>query len=232
MVTFVLIHGAWHGAWCWERLAPALEEHGHAVHTADLPIGDGSATLEDYAAAVLEAIPASTTGPLVVVGHSLGAMVVPLVAARRPVDHMVMLCGVVPWFDGLPWEEGPPMAVPGATSDLRYLDDGASVWPTVESATTAFYEDCGPADARWAFSRLRGQNSNSLWTRPYPLDTWPPGRLVSIAATEDRMVTIEFARHAARARMGIDLVEIPGHHSPFLARPAELAGTLTAAIGE
>ena len=214
MATFVLIHGAWHGGWCWERLTPVLEERGHAVHTADMPIGDGSATLDDYAAAVL------------------GAMVVPLVAARRPVDHMVMLCGVVPLFGGVPWDEGPPMQVPGITSDLRKLDGGTTEWPNVERATAAFYADCDPADAAWAFARLRGQNSASLWADPYPLDAWPPGRLISIAGVDDQVVTIEFSRHVALTRLGVEAIEIPGHHSPFLARPAELAGTLAAAIGE
>ena len=37
MATFVLIHGAWHGSWCWDKVRPILEQSGHAVETPDLP---------------------------------------------------------------------------------------------------------------------------------------------------------------------------------------------------
>jgi hypothetical protein len=66
--TFVLVHGAWHGAWCWSRLLPELEARGHRSVVMDLPVEDGDATFEEYADVVL-------------VGHALGAMVLPLVAA-------------------------------------------------------------------------------------------------------------------------------------------------------
>jgi pimeloyl-ACP methyl ester carboxylesterase len=81
--TFVLVHGAWHGAWCWSRLLPELEARGHRSVVMDLPVEDGDATFEEYADVVL-------------VGHSLGAMVLPLVAASRSVSMLVTLCGLIP----------------------------------------------------------------------------------------------------------------------------------------
>ena len=48
MATFILIHGAWHGSWCWERVAPLLTEQGHTVITPDLPgMGKDSTPLND-----------------------------------------------------------------------------------------------------------------------------------------------------------------------------------------
>ena len=44
MTTFALIHGAWHGAWCWERLAAELERRGHRAVAVDLPCDDPAAT--------------------------------------------------------------------------------------------------------------------------------------------------------------------------------------------
>jgi len=84
MATFVLVHGAWHGGWCWDRLRPVLAARGHDSITVDLPCEDGSASFEDYAAVTLAAIP-SDASDVVLVGHSLGGMTIPIVASRRVV---------------------------------------------------------------------------------------------------------------------------------------------------
>ncbi|MET0699294.1 MAG: alpha/beta fold hydrolase, partial [Mycobacterium sp.] len=56
MTTFALVHGAWHGAWCWERLTPELVARGHRVVAVDLPIQDETATFEKYADTVVAAL--------------------------------------------------------------------------------------------------------------------------------------------------------------------------------
>jgi len=48
MATFVLIPGAWHGAWCWDRLVPELEDRGHSAVAVDLPCDDKAAGFERY----------------------------------------------------------------------------------------------------------------------------------------------------------------------------------------
>ena len=164
----------------------------------------------------------------VLVGHSLGAMVLPLVAAARPTSLLVFLCGLLPKVDGRPWDDSPPMGRLGAY-ETETLEDGSSVFRTFESARVTFYADCEPQDARWAFQQLRSQNSRSLWDRPYPLRDLPETRRAAIAALDDAAVTIEFSRAITKPRLGVDLIEIPGDHSPFLAvpRPArELADLL------
>ena len=86
MSTFALVHGAWHGAWCWERLTPELVALGHRVITMDLPVDDSSATFDDYADAVCTAVTDIPGNELFLVGHSLAGVVVPLVATRRPLQ--------------------------------------------------------------------------------------------------------------------------------------------------
>src|SRR6478609_9830058 len=95
MTTFALVHGAWHGAWCWERLSPLLQQAGHDVVTMDLPSEDGTATFDTYADVVCAAL-AGRDEDVVLVGHSYGGNTVPLVAARRPVRHLVYLCAMIP----------------------------------------------------------------------------------------------------------------------------------------
>jgi pimeloyl-ACP methyl ester carboxylesterase len=70
VTTVALVHGAWHGAWCWERLQPELEASGHRVVAVDLPIEDARLGSADYAAVVTRALEA-VEDDVVVVGHSL-----------------------------------------------------------------------------------------------------------------------------------------------------------------
>jgi pimeloyl-ACP methyl ester carboxylesterase len=220
---FLLLHGAWHGAWCWERLVPELEALGHGATAVDLPFDDGKATFDDATHIAVDAVPA--VDDLVVVGHSLGAMVAPLVAARVPVSSWVLLCPVIPNLNGMPWDDAPNPN----RGDIYLTEtnpDGSTRWPTLELATRAFYADCSPEDAAWAYERLRTMNARSLWDRPYPLTEWPAGRRVVIASPDDAAITIEFVRHVSPERLGIEAIEIAGDHSPFLARPAELARLL------
>jgi pimeloyl-ACP methyl ester carboxylesterase len=222
--TFIFVHGAWHGAWCWSRLVPEMEARGHRSVVMDLPVDDGDATFSDYADVVLSSYPADMDDA-VLVGHSLGAMVLPLVAAARPASLLIFLCGVLPNVDGRPWDASPHMGRPGAYA-TETLEDGTSVFRTIDSAQFTFYADCDSHDARWAFQRLRPQNSRSLWDRPYPLRQLPENPRAAIAAVDDAAVSIEFSRAVTRPRLGIDPIEIPGAHSPFLARPRELAALL------
>lgn len=221
----MLVHGAWHGAWCWERLTPELERLGHGSVTMDLPIEDGSATFADYAAVVDEAVRAAgDPTDLVLVGHSLGGMVIPLVAARRPVALIVFLCGVVPKLGGMPWDDAPPMGL--ADYGTTRQPDGSITFGSADAARRVFYDDCSAQDATWAYARLRPFNNASLWDRPYPLGAWPEAPAAAIACADDVAIYAEYQAAACRSRLGIDPVLLPGHHSPFIARPALLAEAL------
>ena len=102
VTTFALCHGAWHGAWCWDRLVDELAARGHDAITMDLPVDDAAATFEDCADVVVAAM-ADASEDAVLVGHSLAGMILPMVAARRGVGLMVFLCAVVPKLGGMAW---------------------------------------------------------------------------------------------------------------------------------
>ena len=107
VVTFGLVHGSQHGAWCWERLTPELVARGHDVVAVDLPCDDPEATIATYAACVVDALggaeepgperpgaEGARSGEVVLVGHSLGSLTIPVVATMRPVRHLIFLCSV------------------------------------------------------------------------------------------------------------------------------------------
>jgi pimeloyl-ACP methyl ester carboxylesterase len=226
MATFALVHGAWHGAWCWERLIPELEARGQRAVAVDLPCDDVAAGTAAYAAAVIARL--AESDDVVLVGHSLGGLTIPLVAAARPVRKLVFLCALLPepglsLVDQLAREPG--MFVGGFDAGIARDELGRSYWRDEDAAAAALYGDCPRQLASWALARLRPQ-ARTPGIEPCPLETWPGVESVSLFASDDAAIAPAWSRTAARDRLGATTVELPGAHSPFLARPAELAEVL------
>jgi pimeloyl-ACP methyl ester carboxylesterase len=100
---FVMVHGAAHGAWCWDEVAERLEAKGHRVITLDLP-GHGrrasevrQASVAAYARAVADAMALAGISRGIVVGHSMGGVVISKAAELVPgrIAHLVYLAAVV-----------------------------------------------------------------------------------------------------------------------------------------
>src|SRR3990172_3100117 len=100
---FVFVHGMSHGAWCWELVQGRLEKAGHATLAVDLPGHGrraherGRASVGGYARAVADALALAGFSRAIVVGHSMGGIVIPKVAELAParVAHLVFLAAVV-----------------------------------------------------------------------------------------------------------------------------------------
>jgi pimeloyl-ACP methyl ester carboxylesterase len=225
MATFGLVHGAWHGAWCWDLLVPELERRGYSAVAMDLPCEDREATFFDYAETVSAAL--GDSSDVVLVGHSLAGMTIPLVALRRPIRLLVFLAALVPDRAGEPIEGAPPAELDGAFDALVKHEDGSHSWPNVEAVTRTLYQDCRPDQAAWAFARLRRQQT-ALWDGWGPLEQWPKVAMASIHCADDRAINPEWSAWLARNRLGVDSMELPGSHSPMLSRPAALADALVA----
>ena len=225
-MDIVLVHGSYHGAWCWDLLVPELERRGHHTVAVDLPTADPAAGAAEYAKVVVDAI-ISGTEP-VLVGHSMGGLVIPLVAAAHPVRRLVFLAAMLPSpgkstndqrkaepIDGL---------VPPTTAE--WSDLGDDVWMVgPNTATELFFHDAPPDIAAWAVARLRPQ-SYRVMNELTPLAAWPSVESDYIVCRDDHALNPAWGRTAARERLGIEAAEIDGSHSPFLTRPAELADSL------
>jgi pimeloyl-ACP methyl ester carboxylesterase len=231
VATFLLIHGGYHGGWCWDLVAQALKAEGHAVVAPDMPIDDPATSFDDYATAVVQALDDTSAGrplarPIITVGHSLGGHIAPLVAQQRPCDHLVYLCCV-------PSGLGQPIGLNSlaiVTEELRSVTyftnpQGLSV-QTPESFARLFYADVKPELALDALRRLRPEGPR-LKTDAWPLQQWPDVPRTVILARDDRVVAFEAARAAAVEFTGSQPLVAPGGHSVMLAHPEWLVRTLT-----
>jgi pimeloyl-ACP methyl ester carboxylesterase len=228
VTVFALIHGGGGDGSCWELLQQALELRGQTSVAPDLPIEDVDAGALEYAQVVVEAL-AHAGDDVFVVGHSLGGLTVPVVATRRPVARMVFLGAMVP-VPGRPYRDylaEHPDALTAPTPRSEYDSLGRRGVRPWEAALAAYFHDCPVAAAQRVWARTRPQAVKPM-LEPSPLEAWPHVPSTYILMTEDRSVSPAWSRRVARERLGIEAIELPGSHSPFLSRPAELADVLCA----
>lgn len=230
LVDFVLVHGAYHGAWCWDFVQAELEARGHGVVTMDLPIEDPAAGLIAYRDTVLEA--AQGMEAPVVVGHSMAGAVIPLVAGSRPVSRLIFLCAFIPWpgrsLNQLRASE--PLETYGLTT-VEFEDLGNRVWMIgAATARELFFHDVADDVAAWAHKRLRPQ-SYGVFEEDSPMKAWPDAPSAYILCNQDRALDPDWSRSAARERLGVTAIELSGGHSPFLGHPGGLVSALETAAG-
>ena len=222
-MRIALIHGSYHGAWCWDRLGPELERFGHAISAVDLPTADPNAGAEAYAQAVIDGT--DWTDPPVVVAHSTGGLTAPLVAARRPVQQLIFLAAFLPrpGMSGNAQRKAEPIDPPYTPTSAEWTDLGDGVWAVgPNTATELFFHDV-PEDVRaWAIAQLRPQ-AYRLLDEVTPLVAWPDVASDYVVCRDDHAISAAWGRSAARERLGVEAAEIDGGHSPMLSRPAELA---------
>jgi pimeloyl-ACP methyl ester carboxylesterase len=167
---------------------------------------------------------------VVLVGHSYNGNTIPLVAARRPVRHLVYLCAMVPdigrsVFDQMSDEL--EMLNPVAYEQGLSLPDEQlrQVWTDLDLACAMFYGDCDEPTTKAAIDRLRPQSAYPAIV-PSSLTEFPAVPTTYVVCSDDQILRPVWSRHTARERLGAELIELPGDHSPFYSRPDVLAEVL------
>jgi pimeloyl-ACP methyl ester carboxylesterase len=230
MSRFVLVHGAWHGAWCWEKVVPLLTVRGHQVRAIDLPgHGDdpappGAVGFDDYVAR-MGAVLAAPGEPPILVGHSLGGAVITDAADRWPerIRALVYLCAILP--DG-PEAMARFRATEALMAGVRPTADGSVMDLDPAVVRDAFYHDCSDEDAARAAARLRPQPAGGF-QMTFELAPDRFGRVPRhyVECTEDRAIDIAVQREMHR-RMPCTVHTLPASHSPFYSMPERLADVL------
>lgn len=245
MSLFCLVHGAFQGAWCWDLLIPYLEAEGHKTVAMDLPIENESATLSQFADAVIQAIP-KTDDDIVLVGHSMAGTIIPLVAEAVKVRQLVFLAALIP-YPGISTLDQFSHHLDDDTlksfnyhrKDLSKLEPFHSEPDMYEPASVGkdysdeavlrhfFFHDGQPDVTQWALSKSRSQQSMAYMFETNPLKALPSVERKYIVGTDDRIISPTWSRYAARKRLGVDAIELASGHCPHLSRPDLLAAVLT-----
>ena len=203
MARFLLVHGAWHGGWCFAGVADELKRRGHLVEAPDLPCDRLGLTQHDYARLI---------GPqpdAVVLGHSLGGQTVALVEARVRV-----YLGAI-----LPVENVYADSFAAGFGGFVRDELGRSYWPDADTCAAGMYPDCTREQSDWAFAQLRRQAPFDAIARPFGEND------VVFATLRDAAVDPDWQCRTALAH-GARLVELDTGHSPFFTHPVELADAL------
>ena len=230
--TAVLVHGAWHGAWCFDRLMPLLAAAKVPAVAVDLP-GHGAdpgpfADLHgdaDRVRAVLDTI----DGDVVLLGHSYGGAVITEAGAHPAVCHLVYLCALalddgescaaaaVEETSGLSHEGRPSLA----DGWVQHADGTTTL--TAEGAAACLYHDCDPATAAWAIARLGPQPMANLGQAPAAV-AWRDRPSSYVVCSEDQAIHPGLQRVLARRCTAT--YEWATGHSPFANQPALLRALL------
>ncbi|MGR6776087.1 alpha/beta fold hydrolase [Sphaerotilus sulfidivorans] len=234
MSALVLIHGAWHGAWCWRRVLPGLRAAGHEAHAVTLTgVGERAhllrpdLRLRDHIADVLGLIDAEELGDdLVLVGHSYGGLVMTgvadaLLARGLKPRHLVYVDAVTP-HPGESWSsQHAPETVRARLEAAAQRPDGAM--PPPDAAVFGL----DGADRDWVNRRQTPQPAGVYQDR---LD-FDAARIATlprtfIDCTAPALPTIAVMRERVRREPGWQVVELATGHDPMISAPEALVKLL------
>lgn len=233
MAVYILVHGAWHGGWCWERIVPLLEQAGHTVLAPDLP-GMGHDTtpfaadvLAQWADSLAEVVRAQAE-PVILVGHSRGGIVISEIAERVP--ERVKAAVYVAAFmlrDGESlrgFMESRTDVVPNPSLvDL----ERKVVTVRPELRRELFFLMCSDADAEAAMARLCPE---PLAPGATPLRLTPERygsvRRIYVETVHDKALPLAGQRDMQAASPGAEVHTLQTDHSPFYSAVPELCAIL------
>jgi pimeloyl-ACP methyl ester carboxylesterase len=239
MSTYVLVHGSWGGAWCWDRVAPLLEQAGHRVVAPDLPAhGEDTTPLEqvtldgyvERVGAVLE----TQAEPVILVGHSHGGVVITQTAERYPdkVKRLVYVCAYLPGNGEslLSWAQQDPDPDSQLLPYLVIDQERGVARIKEEGFKASICNDCSDEDlALLKSSAVEWEPLSSPMT---PVQTtaarWGRIPRAYVECLQDRAISPALQKAMYSASPCEPVTSLDASHMPMISRPQELARELLA----
>lgn len=238
MAVFVMIHGAWHGGWCFDQLRPLIEGKGHRMIAPDLPGMGGTAesraavTLAswgDFAASLCrDAKREDPKMPVILCGHSRGGIVISEAAERAPesVDALIYICAMlIPSGMSRADMRATGAANPGFDAIRQAVPGGTQIDP--RGAAAIFAQLSPPELAAAAIAKLEIEPDRPSAT-PLALSEARYGSVPRhyVECLEDRAITIADQRRMQAMQPCASVTTLSADHSPFLSAPEALASAL------
>lgn len=225
MSIFCLVNGSTQNPQCWKLLVPELEKHGHQTVTPSLPVDETAASGMRYAEVIAQALE-DVNGDVVLVGHSASGMFIPIVPSLRPIRRLVYLASLIP-KPGVSIRDqlaaDPDMLNSEWVATCRAGND-----PTTndEVAIKFLFHDCEPKAKNLGLTTRMRMYAEGAMTEVFPLEALPEVPSSYIVCSDDRTISPDWSRRTARERLGVEAIELPGGHCPYLSRPVQLAEVL------
>lgn len=233
MSTYVLVHGASQGGWCWEKAKMKLEKNGHTVFTPDLPGHEAQSTLpyseitfDRYVQRIVDIV-TDIEGKVVLVGHSLGGAVI-----EKAIDELdenkvakaIFVSGFIPKDGDIVGE----ILKADVESELRDCfnlnEDGTAVELIPEKIGDIVYNGCRAEDVQIAKSKVVPQSVIPIGT-PIRIKHRKDMRRIGIICTNDKSLTPATQERMYRAA-GCELRYLESGHAPFFSHDNELTDIL------
>jgi pimeloyl-ACP methyl ester carboxylesterase len=241
MSTYVLIHGSWHGSWCWYKIIPRLQLAGHRVIAPDMPAhgrdwrSPGQITMQDYVDTITKVLDEQDE-PVVLVAHSRAGLQATQAAEARPrkIHTLVYLAAIL---------------LPNGVGLLDWSDPDSVLWPNVdfnehegwdmirpEIYRESIYHDCSDEDVALAYALLTPEPRGPSSPTNTPIQTTPENfgsvPRVYIELSQDRAISVPFQRRMYTATPCERVLSIAASHSAYFSQPDELTRQILIAGGD
>ena len=220
----VLVHGAFADGSCWSKVIAQLQAKGYNVIAVQNPL----TSLHDDAAAARRAI-AQMEGPVLLVAHSYGGMVISEAGNDPKVAGLLYVAALVPEEGQNVNDVNAAMPTTGVEREMQLSPEGFLSLP-LKGINEFFAQDASPEERKvifatqggWAASATQGKVHSPAWmTKP----TW------AIVAAKDRMINPDLERFKAKL-IKATTIELPSSHVPMISQPDKVSEFIISAAGQ
>ena len=231
--SYILLHGAWHGKWCWEKVKANLENEGHQVLTPDLP-GHGDnhhpfsqislSTYVDFVSHLLE----NLSQPAILVGHSMAGIIISQVAEKMPerIAKLIYIAAFLPGTNESLTDMVNQASSIGISTEMSFLNENEVTLVKSNRTKNIFYNECSEDVAATALSLLKSEPVQPF-AQKLNLSQERFGKVKKyyVICTKDEAILAVDQKRMCAGKVD-DVIELAADHSPFLSTIDDLTRIL------